>query len=153
LAALKGVDVMAREISSTQQKRIIKQIRDQFGDSIDLAKSPAVLIEILRQFGRAFDDDGTGGVSPGTSTVAVGVDSGGTGTGGTGTGGTGSGGTGAGGTGTGGVSPGTSTVAVGITPPSSSQRVEIEEILKIVLSLRKDVAAVSKRLDRIASTK
>jgi hypothetical protein len=148
LAALKGVDVMAREISSTQQKRIIKQIRDQFGDSIDLAKSPAVLIEILRQFGRAFDDDGTGGVSPGTSTVAVGVDSGGTGTGGTG-----SGGTGAGGTGTGGVSPGTSTVAVGITPPSSSQRVEIEEILKIVLSLRKDVAAVSKRLDRIASTK
>ena len=139
---------MAREISSTQQKRIIKQIRDQFGDSIDLAKSPAVLIEILRQFGRAFDDDGAGGVSPGTSTVAVGVDSGGTGTGGTG-----SGGTGTGGTGTGGVSPGTSTVAVGITPPSSSQRVEIEEILKVVLALRKDVAAVSKRLDRIAPAK
>ncbi len=136
---------MARGTSSTEQKRIIKEIRDRFGDSIDLVKSPMVLIEILRQFGKTFDDDGTGGVSPGTSTVAVGVDSGGTGTGGTGTGGTG-----AGGTGTGGVSPGTSTVAVGITPPSSSDRAEIEQILKAVLALRKDVATISKQLQRIA---
>lgn len=139
---------MAREVSSTQQKRIIGEIRDRFGDSIDLVKSPMVLIEILRQFGKVFDDNGTGGVSPGTSTVAVGVDSGGTGTGGTG-----SGGTGAGGTGTGGVSPGTSTVAVGVTPPSSSERVEIEEILKVVLALRKDVAAISRQLRNIVPAK
>jgi hypothetical protein len=145
LAALNSVDVMARGTSSTEQKRIITEVRDRFGDSIDLVKSPMVLIEILRQFGKTFDDDGTGGVSPGTSTVAVGVDSGGTGTGGTGTGGTGTGGTG-----TGGVSPGTSTVAVGITPPSSSDRAEIEQILKAVLALRKEVATISKQLQRIA---
>jgi hypothetical protein len=145
LAALNSVDVMARGTSSTEQKRIITEVRDRFGDSIDLVKSPMVLIEILRRFGKTFDDDGTGGVSPGTSTVAVGVDSGGTGTGGTGTGGTGTGGTG-----TGGVGPGTSTVAVGITPPSSSDRAEIEQILKAVLALRKDVATISKQLQRIA---
>jgi hypothetical protein len=145
LAALNSVDVMARGTSSTEQKRIITEVRSRFGDSIDLVKSPMVLIEILRQFGKTFDDDGTGGVSPGTSTVAVGVDSGGTGTGGTGTGGTGTGGTG-----TGGVGPGTSTVAVGITPPSSSDRAEIEQILKAVLALRKDVATISKQLQRIA---
>jgi hypothetical protein len=145
LAALNSVDVMARGTSSTEQKRIITEVRDRFGDTIDLVKSPMVLIEILRQFGKTFDDDGTGGVSPGTSTVAVGVDSGGTGTGGTGTGGTGTGGTG-----TGGVGPGTSTVAVGITPPSSSDRAEIEQILKAVLALRKEVATISKQLQRIA---
>jgi hypothetical protein len=145
LAALNSVDAMARGTSSTEQKRIITEVRNRFGDSIDLVNSPMVLIEILRQFGKTFDDDGTGGVSPGTSTVAVGVDSGGTGTGGTGTGGTGTGGTG-----TGGVSPGTSTVAVGITPPSSSDRAEIEQILKAVLALRKEVATISKQLQRIA---
>lgn len=121
--------------------RVIDDIRKKYGKVINLEKSPMVLIEILRAYGKSFDDDGGGG----TSTVAVGI-SPGTGGGG----GTGSGGTGTGGTGTGGTSPGTSTVAVGITPPSDpSERVEIEEILRIVLKLQKQVSAIGKQLERL----
>lgn len=136
-----------------QALKIVAEIRKRYGEVIDLDKSPLVLVEVLRNYGRQFVDDGAGGVSPGTiSTVAVGVDSG-TGTGGTGTGGTGTGGTGTGGTGTGGVSPGTSTVAVGVTPPTSNFNVEIEEILRVTLALQKGLRDISQKIDRLAAAK
>ena len=142
-------------MTRAQILKIIAEIRKRYGAVIDLEKSPLVLVEVLRNYGRLFADDGTGGVSPGTiSTVAVGINDGtgpgGTGTGGTGTGGTGTGGTGTGGTGTGGTSPGTSTVAVGIIPPASNFGVEIEEILRVTLNLQKSVKQISQKLDRLA---
>lgn len=132
---------------SQRQARVVAQIRKRFGAVIDLQKSPSVLIEIIRNFGRVLDDDGTGGGGPGgTSTVAVGIDDGGTNTGGTGSGGTGSGGTN-GGTGSGGTGGGTSTVAVGITPPESGfQRARIEEVLRVVLKLQKQIDTMGKQL-------
>lgn len=128
-------------LTKPESTRIIKEIQKKYGNVIDLEKSPFILIEILRNYGKLFDDNGGGGVSPGTSTVAVGVSPG------TGGGGGVSPGTGGGG----GVSPGTSTVAVGITPPSSSERVEIEEILKVVLNLQKEIKVIGKQLARLSS--
>jgi vacuolar-type H+-ATPase catalytic subunit A/Vma1 len=85
---------------------IVKDIRKRYGDVIDLKSQPALMIEILNKFGNIAGVDGTGGVSPGTSTVAV-----------------------------------------GITPPgSTSQLAEIQEVLKAVLKLQKQFAALSKKV-------
>ena len=135
---------------------IVRKVRQQFGPIIDLQESPAVLIEIILQFGHILDngDDGGGGVSP--STIAVGVSAGtgtgGTGTGGTGTGGTGTGGTGSGGTGTGGVGGGVSTIAVGVSPPPPSETGEIQlvDVMTAILRLQRDVNAMSKVLAELA---
>lgn len=54
--------------------QIIREIRNRYGDLIDLETSPLVLIEIIRNYRNAFDENdngGGGGVSPGVSTVAV----------------------------------------------------------------------------------
>ena len=49
------------------------------------------------------------------------------------------------------MSPGTSTVAVGITPPGSIfQRTELEEVLKAVLKLQRQMDAMDQRIERIA---
>jgi hypothetical protein len=97
-----------------QQKhaRIVKEIGKKYGNVIDLERTPAVLIEILREYGSVFANDGGGG---------------------------------------GGGGGGVSTVAVGITPPSSE--FENAAILKAVLSVQKDVRALSKKLDRLGPAK
>jgi hypothetical protein len=138
--------MMTRE----QSLRIIEEIKKKFGDTIDLNKSPFVLIEILSNFGRFFDGPGSDDT---VSTVAVGISTDTGGGGGMGAGGTGSGGTSPGTGGGGGVSPGTSTVAVGITPPTSNRQVEIEEILRVVLRLQKDIKGISQQLERLGVAK
>lgn len=90
--------------------QVIKDIRKRYGDIIDLKASPALMLEILGQFGHVLDPNG----------------------------------------GTGGVSPGTSTVAVGITPPSDVfDRAAMEEVLKAVLKLQKQVSVMSKQIAKI----
>src|SRR5215203_3802375 len=61
--------------STIQQKhrRIVKDIEKKFGKVIDLDRSPFVLVEIIRQFGHQFDEEGgggEGGVSPSSIAVA-----------------------------------------------------------------------------------
>lgn len=88
--------------------QIVKDVRKRYGDVIDLKTQPMLLIEILKQFGSVANDDGTGGVSPGT-------------------------------------------IAVGITPPGSvEQWADIQEILKAVLKLQKQVATIGKQVERVA---
>jgi hypothetical protein len=57
-----------------QQSALVNDIAKKYGSTIDLKKSPAVLIEILRNYGRVLDDPdpggGTGGVSPSSIAVA-----------------------------------------------------------------------------------
>jgi hypothetical protein len=96
--------------------QVVKEIRKRFGDVIDLKSSPALMLEILNEFRHALDPEGGGG--------------------------------------TGGVSPGTSTVAVGITPPASAlDQAAIQELLKSVLKLQKQVSTMSKQLDRMGTSK
>jgi hypothetical protein len=58
-----------------RHQRIVEQIATRYGRVIDLDKSPLVMIEILRTFGRALDTDGGGGSGGGggVSTIAVGI--------------------------------------------------------------------------------
>jgi len=63
--------MVTRKASSTtiqqRQRRIVKEIEKKFGKVIDLERSPFVLVEIIREFGHRFDEDGgggSGGVSP-----------------------------------------------------------------------------------------
>lgn len=53
--------------------QVVKEIRRRYGDVIDLKAQPKLMIEILSQFTLVAGVDGSGGVSPGTSTVAVGI--------------------------------------------------------------------------------
>ena len=46
------------------EERIIKQVIKRYGAVIDLKKSPFVVIEILREHGRLFDEP-NGGLPPG----------------------------------------------------------------------------------------
>lgn len=138
----KAAPAPARKARAASNPRtvVVQEIRQRYGSIIDLRASPGVLIEILRNYGRLFqDDDGGGG---GTSTVAVGITPG---TGGGG--GTGSGGTGTGGTGTGGVGGGTSTVAVGITPGEDiGDQVSSVLIFRSIQRLHRDVRALARAL-------
>lgn len=54
---------------------IVHEISRQYGRVIDLERSPFVMIEILRHFGHALDEDGGGGGGGGggVSTIAVGI--------------------------------------------------------------------------------
>lgn len=61
---------------SKKETNIVKEVVKQYGDVIDLKKSPAVLIEILRNFGGILVEDGGAGgapTAPPPSTMAVGV--------------------------------------------------------------------------------
>ncbi len=56
-----------------RQLDVVNEIAKKYGNSIDLKKSPGVLIEILRNYGRVLDPDpngGTGGVAPTSIAVA-----------------------------------------------------------------------------------
>ena len=48
-----------------EQKAAVAKVIKKYGSKIDLAANPEVLIEILRSFGRLFEDDGDGGAKPG----------------------------------------------------------------------------------------
>ena len=48
-----------------EQKAAVAKVIKKYGSKIDLEAKPEVLIEILRSFGRLFDDDGDGGAKPG----------------------------------------------------------------------------------------
>jgi len=48
-----------------EQKAAVAKVIKKYGPKIDLEAKPEVLIEILRSFGRLFDDDGDGGAKPG----------------------------------------------------------------------------------------
>lgn len=109
-----------------RQKRrdqIIREIRNRYGDVINLETSPLVLIEIIRNYRNVFDDDdgggGGGGVSPGTSTVAV-------------------------------AGPDSPPTPPSPPSPPESERFESEEILKALLKLQKQVNTLDKKLDRLA---
>jgi hypothetical protein len=103
-----------------KQDRIIREIRERYGDVINLATSPLVLIEIIRNYRNIFEnDDGTGGVSPGTSTVAV-------------------------------AGPDSPPTPPSPPSPPESERLEIDEILRGILRLQKQVDTLDKKLDRLA---
>ena len=103
-----------------KQDRIIREIRERYGDVINLATSPLVLIEIIRNYRNIFEnDDGTGGVSPGTSTVAV-------------------------------AGPDSPPTPPSPPSPPESERLEIDEILRGILRLQKQVDTLDKKLDRFA---
>ena len=61
-----------------RQLDVVNEIAKKYGNSIDLKKSPGVLVEILRNYGRALDPTdgggggggGGGGVSPSSIAVA-----------------------------------------------------------------------------------
>ena len=89
---------------------IVQQIAERYGRVIDLQKSPFVMIEILRSFGHALDEEGGGGSGGG-----------------------------------GGVG---STIAVGITPPESGEQIDLADVMKVLLSLQRDVKKISAQLGR-----
>ncbi|MBN9123960.1 MAG: hypothetical protein J0I90_00670 [Nitrosospira sp.] len=102
-----------------KQDRIIREIRERYGNVIDLATSPLVLIEIIRNYRNIFnEDDGTGGVSPGTSTVAV-------------------------------AGPDSPPTPPSPPSPPESDRLEIDEILKGILRLQRQIDTLDKKLDRL----
>ena len=56
-------------VLSKKESEIVADISKRYGKVLDLNKSPAVLIEILRNFGHVLDPSGSGGaggVSPST---------------------------------------------------------------------------------------
>jgi hypothetical protein len=48
-----------------EQKALISKVTKKYGSTIDLNTHPEVLFEILRTFGRLFDDPPDGGSKPG----------------------------------------------------------------------------------------
>jgi hypothetical protein len=103
-----------------KQDRVIREIRERYGDVINLSTSPSVLIEIIRNYRNIFeDDDATGGVSPGTSTVAV-------------------------------AGPDSPPTPPSPPSPPESDRLEIDEILKGILLLQRQIDTLDKKLDRLA---
>ena len=52
------------------------------------------------------------------------------------------------GSGGGGGGPGVSTIAVGITPPASGEEVRLDDVMKAVLRLQREVREIGQRLDR-----
>lgn len=47
------------------EDKIVRGVIRKYGDTINLKETPYVLIEILRSYGRLFDDGGDGGSPPG----------------------------------------------------------------------------------------
>lgn len=115
---------------SKKHAKVVKDIQKKYGDTIDLKRSPGVMIEVLRNYGYVFSgaDDPPGG----------------TGTGGTGTGGTGTGGTGTGGTNT------VSSIA-GSGPPSEG--IDNSVLLRALVNLQKDVKNITKQLNAGGTTR
>lgn len=126
---------------------IVKQIKERFGSSIDLDANPGVLIEVLRNFGHVLDDDGGGGgggMGSGPDDGVGGAE--GMGPGGPGPGDGGGGGMGSGpddGVGGGGGGGGVSSIAV--AGPDAEAGVRLDEVMREVLNLRKEVRNLSTR--------
>jgi hypothetical protein len=61
-------------MQTKREKELVTQIGKQYGNLIDLKKTPGILIEILREFGpgirERLGDNGTGG-GPGVSSIAI----------------------------------------------------------------------------------
>jgi hypothetical protein len=51
--------------SKVSEDKIVREVIREYGDMINLRETPYVLIEILRSYGRLFDDGGDGGLPPG----------------------------------------------------------------------------------------
>jgi hypothetical protein len=47
------------------EDKIVREVMKKYGDTINLKETPYMLIEILRGYGRLFDDGGDGGSPPG----------------------------------------------------------------------------------------
>jgi hypothetical protein len=60
-----GGDAEEEVTMTREQKAAVAKVIKKYGSKIDLEAKPEVLIEILRSFGRLFDDDGDGGAKPG----------------------------------------------------------------------------------------
>lgn len=54
----------------TRFQPVLGEIAKRYGTVIDLDKNPEVLVEIVREYGSRFNQDGTGGVSPSSIAVA-----------------------------------------------------------------------------------
>lgn len=115
--------MVSRKTSQTasrqRHRRIVKEIERKFGKVIDLEHTPFVLVEIIQQFGHRFDEGSSG---------------------------------------TGGVSPGVSTVAVGITPPPPpppppTEGLENTFLAQAILTMQRDIKALSRKMDRLAPSK
>ncbi|SFU78438.1 hypothetical protein [Nitrosospira multiformis] len=109
-----------------RQDHVIREIREKYGDEINLATSPLVLIEIIRNYRNILDNDGGGG----TLEAMPGI--GGTLEAMPGIGGTLEAMPGIGGT-----------LEMG-TPSNRT-----DEILKAILRLQKQVVTVEKKLDQL----
>lgn len=97
---------------------MVAEIAKKYGQVIDLRASPAVLVEILRTYGKVLDPtDGTGGVSP--TTIA----------------------------GSGGVSPGVKDPPPPPPPPKDDGDVRVADVMTAVLNLQRDVKAISRKLN------
>lgn len=108
-------------MNDEKQQRMIREIRERYGDVIDLATAPMVLIEIIRNYRGIIvsDEDGGGGVSPGTSTVAV-------------------------------AGPDSPPTPPSPPSPPESERFQVDEILRAVLRLQRQVSTMEQKLDRMA---
>ena len=47
------------------EDKIVREVIKKYGDTINLKETPYLLIEILRAYGKLFDDGGDGGLPPG----------------------------------------------------------------------------------------
>jgi hypothetical protein len=47
------------------EDKIVREVIKKYGETINLKETPYLLIEILRGYGRLFDDGGDGGLPPG----------------------------------------------------------------------------------------
>ncbi|HKP83132.1 MAG TPA: hypothetical protein VJT69_13965 [Pyrinomonadaceae bacterium] len=108
-----------------RDRRIVKEIEKKYGKVIDLERSPLVLAEIIREFGRQFDeDDGTGGVSPGVKDSSIAV--------------------------AGPPDP----PEPPPSPPDPPETGDLEAVVtRLLLTMQKDIKALNRKMDKIAATK
>lgn len=63
--------------TKTSNARLVKEIAKKYGKTIDLERSPSVIVEILREFGHLFSPGGDvameGGMGPGTGVSSIAV--------------------------------------------------------------------------------
>jgi hypothetical protein len=107
-----------------RDRRIVKEIEKKYGKVIDLERSPLVLAEIIREFGRQFDeDDGTGGVSPGVKDSSIAV-------------------------------AGPPDPPEPPEPPDPPDPGDLEAVVtRLLLTMQKDIKALNRKIDQIAATK
>ncbi len=109
---------------SARELSVVKEIEKKFGSVIDLKKSPGLIIEIIRAYKNKLGDigGGPGGVDPGVSTIAVGIDAG----------------TGGGG----GVKPSGGIEQIGF------DKIRNTDLLKEILNLKKEISNLNKKMGK-----